>query len=118
MINHTPGPWTLSTVPTSAGSCHKIGPFPSSSPHRPLVHCCVYADGIRIGLDEKNAVARELYANAILIASAPELLASLIELRDLIDMMFGLGLSPLNGAEGSPKANAEAAIAKATGISK
>lgn len=26
---HTAGPWSLTTVPTSVGSCHKVGPFPA-----------------------------------------------------------------------------------------
>lgn len=77
MSGHTPGPWSLETVPTTAGSCHKIGPFPSMGV-RPQVHACVYADGIRIGLDEKSPVAAELLANARLMAAAPELLENLI----------------------------------------
>ena len=103
---HTPGPWSLETVPTTAGSCHKIGPFPSSG-LRPLVHACVYADGIRIGLNEASPVAVELAANARLIAAAPELLASLFAF-----------VAPFDGIEMVPDgdvAKARAAIAKATG---
>ena len=32
MSAHTPGPWGLVTVPTTVGSRHKIGPFPSGRP--------------------------------------------------------------------------------------
>lgn len=73
MSAHTPGPWSLETVATSCGSCHKIGPFPGSG-HRPEVHACVYADGVRIGIDDSMPVAQELLANARLIAAAPDLL--------------------------------------------
>lgn len=81
MSEYTKGPWSLETVPTTAGSCHKIGPFPSMGV-RPHVHACVYADGIRIGLDEKSPVAVELLANARLIAAAPELLEALESVLD------------------------------------
>jgi hypothetical protein len=74
---HTPGPWTLKTVPTTIGSCHTIGPFPGPSETRPETHACVYADNVRIGFDEKNPRAVELLANAKLIAAAPDLLAAL-----------------------------------------
>lgn len=78
---HTPGPWSIETVATSCGSCHKIGPFPGAG-HRREVHACVYADGIRIGMDESNPAAKELLANARLIATAPELLEALTVARE------------------------------------
>jgi hypothetical protein len=83
---HTSGPWSLETVPTSIGSCHKIGPFPSAG-HRPQTYACVYADGVRIGIDEKSAPAIELLANARLMAAAPDLLEAL----QMIHRSFGGG---------------------------
>lgn len=77
---HTPGPWSLETVATSIGSCHKIGPFPGGMARREA-HACVYADGIRIGIDENIPRAQELASNARLIAAAPALLAEVIERR-------------------------------------
>jgi len=74
MSAHTPGPWVLSTVPTSVGSCHKIGPFPNGS--RTATFACVYADCHRLGIDDANPAAVELAANARLIAAAPDLLAA------------------------------------------
>lgn len=81
----TPGPWKLETVPTSAGSCHKIGPFPSLGVYNET-YACVYADSIRIGIDYgHNKVGDELLANASLIASAPALVSALENLVAQID---------------------------------
>lgn len=103
---HTPGPWALESVDTSVGSCHKIGPFPSAGV-RSEVHACVYADRLRLGLDDGNPVAAELLANARQIAAAPELLGAL----QVAEMAFReRGLR----ACGEYK-QIEAAIAKATG---
>ena len=43
---HTPGPWTVETVPTACGICHKIGPFPTARPRDTESYACVYVDGI------------------------------------------------------------------------
>lgn len=72
---HTPGPWTLETVNTSVGICHKIGPFPSNSGIHPTASACVYADNIRMDDVGHSKVGDELLANARLIAAAPDLLA-------------------------------------------
>jgi hypothetical protein len=77
----TPGPWTLETVPINGGRgcCHKIGPFPSLGVYDET-HACVYADGIRIGIEDRGGVSKvgdELAANARLIAAAPELYEAL-----------------------------------------
>lgn len=68
---HTPGPWTLETVRTSIGFCHKIGPFPWN---RQQNHACIYVDYPVHG--------DELLANARLIAAAPDLLKALQNARD------------------------------------
>ncbi len=75
-IKSTPGPWILATVPTSAGSCHKIGPFPGAG-HRPHTYACVYADGIRPGIDDALPAAIELAANARLMAASPDMALAL-----------------------------------------
>jgi len=75
MSAHTAGPWSLNTVPTTVGSCHKIGPFPRGLSGE--TWACVYADGCRIGVDDNTPNAVELHANARLIAAAPDLLAAL-----------------------------------------
>lgn len=80
MSKHTPGPWILLTVPTSVGSCHKIGPFQNGS--RGATYACIYADGNRKGIDDENPSALELYANARLISAAPELLAVVQDLEE------------------------------------
>jgi hypothetical protein len=73
MGKHTPGPWTMTTVNTSSGICHKVGPFPWK--HGKQNHACIYADyPSHTGV---GPLEDELSANARLIASAPELLAAL-----------------------------------------
>jgi hypothetical protein len=72
---HTPGPWGISTVPTSIGTCHKIGPFPSLG-NNGQTYACVYADNVRERDYGYTKVGDELLANARLIAAAPELLAA------------------------------------------
>jgi hypothetical protein len=73
MNKHTPAPWILQTVPTSAGVCHKIGPFPPKLGTSTARHACLYADNH----SEYNPADKELLANAKLIAAAPELLEAL-----------------------------------------
>lgn len=63
---HTPGPWTLETVKTQVGVCHKVGPLGSST----KIHsACLYDDCYS---DEPRDL--QLLADARLIAAAPELL--------------------------------------------
>src|SRR5690606_24171312 len=68
---HTPGPWTLETVRTSSGLCHKVGPFPWKQGKEN--HACIYDDYPALGSDGTP----ELVANARLIAAAPDMLAAL-----------------------------------------
>ena len=67
MNKHTPGPWLLRTVPTSAGLCHIV----SAAYWRGAF---IYGDGLRKGVDDSLPKAQELAANARLIAAAPDLL--------------------------------------------
>lgn len=76
---HTAGPWSLTTVPTSVGSCHKVGPFPARVPDGAPTFACVYAEGIRIGIDDELPHAIELAANARLIAASPTMYDYLVE---------------------------------------
>ena len=78
MSAHTPGPWTLVTVPTSCGICHKIGPFPPKREGGAARHACLYADYQSQG----NPADDELEANACLIAAAPDMYAVLCELAE------------------------------------
>ncbi len=73
-VKHTPGPWTLETVKTSVGLCHKIGTFPSQGT-RPSTYACVYEDGMGLWrVFDNGTLDTELLANARLIAAAPDLL--------------------------------------------
>lgn len=111
-MSHTPGPWTLETVKTSVGVCHKVGEFPSRGT-RPTTYACIYEDGSsgwRL-LERGDFSGSELYANARLVAAAPDLLASAKEFVALYD-----GLRDSIGKSVSEKLErAEAAIAKAEG---
>jgi hypothetical protein len=105
---YTPGPWILATVPTSVGSCHKIGPFPNGS--RVETFACVYADGIRLGIDDANPAAVQLAANARLIAAAPMMLEAL---QDCLTAMTALHCGSVSKAD--IVESARSAIAQATG---
>jgi hypothetical protein len=72
MSGHTPGAWSLKTVPTSCGICHMIGPFPAKPGTTRENYACVYADYPGNGPHDN-----ELLANARLIAAAPMLLSAL-----------------------------------------
>lgn len=83
----THGPWKLETVQTNGGQgiCHKIGAFPASSHYRSENYACVYADGIRMGIDESLPIAQELLANAQLMAAAdPDTIRALLHERDAL----------------------------------
>jgi hypothetical protein len=97
---HTPGPWTLETVETQIGSCHRIGPFPSLGA-RAETYACVYADAIPLRCELKTG--RELLANARLIHASPELLAYAVAEQTLRDT-----------TEYSPNAHGE--LRKALGV--
>lgn len=71
----TPGPWSVETVPTSCGVCHKVGPFPGRRPGDPPRHACLYADYPSQG----NPADDELKANAAFIAACnPAAIAALL----------------------------------------
>ena len=102
---YTPGPWTLETVTTAVGICHKIGPFPPRRPDDVTTRsACLYAD-YPSGC---NPADEELKANARLIAAAPELLEALERMLEV----FGDGLT---AGESDTCDAARAAIAKAKG---
>ena len=72
-MSHTTGPWSLETLRTSSGICHKIGPFPPQRKEGDYRHACLYADHP----SNYNPADKELFANAVLIAASPDLLAAL-----------------------------------------
>lgn len=78
---HTPGPWTMETMRTSVGICHKIGPFPAKDDDGEPRHACLYADYP----STSNPRDEELRANARLIAAAPDLLEALQTLLDSVE---------------------------------
>ena len=77
----TPGPWSVETVPTSCGICHKVGPFPGKRPDDPPRHACLYADYPSQG----NPADDELKANADFIAAChPAAIRELLVERDAL----------------------------------
>ncbi|WP_341649971.1 hypothetical protein [Thauera humireducens] len=109
MSKHTPGPWSMGTVKTSCGVCHKVGPFPGRTEQSAARYACLYSDYN----DQHNPADIELLANARLIAAAPDLLEAL---RGMFAMWRSVcraqGWEPEHLAEA---VRAQAAIAKATG---
>lgn len=112
----TPGPWTLTTVPTSVGICHKIGPFPPSLDGGRPRHACLYADYP----SDSNPADQELLVNAKLIAAAPELVEALQTLVKRIEFYSTMkdderpNIEQWEYTEGSSDmAKARAALAKA-----
>ena len=77
----TPGPWSVETVPTSCGICHKVGPFPGKRPDDPPRHACLYADYPSQG----NPADDELKANADFIAAChPAAIRELLAAHDAL----------------------------------
>ena len=115
MRKHTPGPWSLETVKTCIGICHKIGSFPSRGRYE-TTYACVYADGVSFGREDGNPIAEELRANAHLIAAAPDFYSAVCEgkpsVRDKIAEEIRRGGGIFSDAE---LAAIDAAIAKAEG---
>lgn len=75
----TPGPWEATTVVTSIGACHKVGPFPGKTTEHPPRHACLYVDYE----SADNPADREIYANASFIAAANP--AAISELLDRLE---------------------------------
>lgn len=80
----TPGPWKMETVPTSCGTCHRIGPFPrpSYSP-KPEGWACVYDDY------PPGTGSTDLISNARLIAMAPAMAEALLMAIEAIREIAG-----------------------------
>jgi hypothetical protein len=72
----TPGPWTMETVRTSCGICHKVGPFQHQWRAGDVSHACLYEDYPPCAVGTQVMVA-----NARLIAAAPDLAAEVLRLR-------------------------------------
>lgn len=111
-MKHTPGPWVC-----HSGAVYQDGPnvFPKG-----------HEDGSRIALMDRNnplTMPTERYANARLIAAAPELLAVLTRAADNLALAHDAGCSDQRGLSVDlctcPLAtnwrSARAAIAKAEG---
>ena len=120
MNKHTPGPWTLETVRTQSGICHKIGPFPPKTHHVHSLprHACLYADYP----SSSDPADQELEANARLIAAAPDMLEALDNIGGLSRALRVSGPDPmdlqgLSDALEEAVNMAHAAIAKARGES-
>jgi hypothetical protein len=104
---HTPGPWHW---PHDSNSLCPVNPDPEHS----TVSEILYAEGGHgfLGRSNNDTLA-ELEADRRLIAAAPELLASLREVLTIAQQC--IDTSRLIRCERQALADAEAAIAKATG---
>lgn len=95
MQNHTPGPWYVDPIRISPSATIRIRSNAYAETPGEFMPIADVRVGVHIGEDA---------ANAALIAAAPDLLAALQDLVDMLD-----GQAPLNTAK------AYAAIARATG---
>jgi hypothetical protein len=103
-IQHTPGPWNVSHNAGEQMGGWKTNPY-SVVVHPKGVHRTTVAN-----IPERATISeKQKKANAYLIASAPDLLAALIECKDIIDHCL-FGCDAENAA-----AKACAAISKAMG---
>jgi len=115
-MSHTPGPWSLETVRTQCGICHKVGPFPPRSGGRTERYACLYADYP----SNSDPADQELLANARLIAAAPDMFEALDNISGLSRALRVGGPDPMD-LQGLSDALEEAvslalsAMAKATG---
>lgn len=114
-MTHTPGPWTLETVRTASGLCHKVGPFPPRREGGAPRHACLYSDYP----SESNPADQELLANAHLISAAPDLLAAGMEaagsMSAAMEIMTRLGYGRTVNVMQTYHDALVAAIAKAKG---
>ncbi len=80
---HTPiplGPLSVSTVTTSCGICHKIGPLPKRHHDGRECYACVYVDYPGMGpVDEAMLRAAHMFA------AAPDMYEALQAVADFID---------------------------------
>lgn len=115
MSAHTKGPWTLETVRTACGVCHKVGPFPARREDEKPRHACLYADYP----SESNPADQELLANARLIAAAPDLLSANVlaagNLSAAVEILQKLGYASTAASMQRDLDAVLAVIAKATG---
>ncbi len=102
---HTPGPWGMTTVRTSCGVCHKVGPWPHKWRAGTEMSACIYDD-----YPSPPEGTDTMLANARLIAAAPDLLAAL---RQMVINSEGDGKTYRDCHK-----KALAAIDRATGASK
>ena len=75
----TPDALTVETVATSAGSCHKIGPLPVVGHRHQENYACIYADSMRVGIDDNLTGSRRLRAFADLFAELVNNAPAIIE---------------------------------------
>ena len=105
--NHTPGPWTIAGVSLNPHEGHVIES--DSADGRTIAWTCNSLDN-----NGEECISQEDIANARLIASAPELLQAL---ENLVASIENVDFSSHAGVyDQIPWAQAEAAIAKAKGV--
>jgi len=104
---HTPGPWSVDAVFPDAERGHTFEPVVSISAYSKEFDCKIRLADIPDVADEQS----EEYANAQLIAAAPDMLAAL---KSCLDVLYHVAERENNEAGYAPVIQqAEAAIAKA-----
>ena len=113
MNKHTQGPWAVGRGATVYGADGYEIADAAQGPHLHASHAG--ADGHWASTPNAHTERdiEEEFANANLIAAAPDLLEALKEVTELLNAVLGLSSEP---SHGSIAAKARAAIAKAEGV--
>ncbi len=114
-MSYTKTPWSVTTVETSCGICHKVGPFPKKDigglEGQSTTSACVYVD---YPSGASNPVEVELAANVVLMSAAPDLLEALESAKNGLEWYHDKYPGDVNESDHEAMMKIDLAIEKAT----